>query len=171
MTDTPDPHGSTSPSDRRHAEVRRATADDIAALVPLVCDYWVFEGLSGFDASHVAGALAQLLSDGRLGAVWLARIDGAAVGYLIAVYVFSLEHLGLTAELDELYVGPDHRASGVGASLLRAAEAAAAEAGCTNVSLQLGRHNDGARRFYVRHGYSDRQGFDLLEKPFAPHPD
>ncbi|MGE0815330.1 MAG: GNAT family N-acetyltransferase [Vicinamibacterales bacterium] len=170
MTDTPDQQATTA-DPRRRAEIRRATADDIGTLVPLVCDYWVFEGLSGFDASHVADALARLLADGRLGAAWIARVDGAPVGYLIAVYVFSLEHLGLTAEIDELYVDPDHRASGVGASLLRAGEAAAAEAGCSNVSLQLGRQNDGARRFYVRHGYSHRNGFDLLEKPFAPHPD
>lgn len=172
MTDPRDQPAPPPPSDpRRHAEIRRASAEDIPVLVPLVCDYWVFETLSGFDASHIADALAHLLADGRLGGVWLARFDGVPVGYLIAVYVFSLEHLGLTAEIDELYVAPDHRAGGVGASLLRAAEAAAAEAGCTNVFLQLGRRNHGARRFYARHGYSGREGFDLLEKPFAPHPD
>jgi hypothetical protein len=39
---------------------------------------------------------------------------------------------------------------------------------CTNVSLQLGRGNDAAREFYRQHGYSDRAGFELLDKMLPP---
>jgi ribosomal protein S18 acetylase RimI-like enzyme len=48
--------------------------------------------------------------------------------------------------------------------LLQAAEAEFLRAGCTNVSLQLGRGNEAAREFYRRNGYSDRTGFELLDK-------
>lgn len=133
-------------------------------LVPLVAQYWSFEKISGFDPRIVTTQLRRLLSTPTLGAAWLATADDVVVGYLLAVYVFSLEHLGLTAEIDELFVGPEGRGQGAGAELLRAAEAEFVGAGCTNVSLQLGRQNEAAGAFYRRRGYRDRSGYRLLDK-------
>lgn len=42
---------------------------------------------------------------------WIAMDADKPIGYLLAVYVFSLEHLGLTAEIDEFYVVPEQRGS------------------------------------------------------------
>lgn len=145
-------------------EVRPAVATDIPALVPLVDEYWAFESIEGFEPERVAAQLRRLLADPRLGAGWIATADGAAVGYLLAVYVFSLEHLGITAEIDEYYVRPAHRGGGIGGRLLDVAEAEFRRTGCTNVSLQLARDNDAARRFYLRRGYDERSGFELLDK-------
>ena len=97
-----------------------------------------------------------------------AFVDGVTAGYLLAVQVFSLEHRGLTAEVDELFVGSGHRAAGLGRRLLQAAESEFAARGCTNVSLQLGRGNDAGRAFYLSQGYAPRAGFELLEKPLRP---
>ena len=144
--------------------VRRATADDVAQLVSLVEAYWEFEGISGFEPERVTIALRRLLSEPRLGAGWIALADDTVVGYLLGVYVFSLEHLGLTAEIDEFFVLASARSSGVGLALLEAAESEFQRAGCTNVSLQLSRDNEAARRFYHRQGYQERGGFELLEK-------
>jgi ribosomal protein S18 acetylase RimI-like enzyme len=91
-------------------------------------------------------------------------MDGQPVGYLVAVYVFSLEHLGLTAEIDEFMVLDQHRGHGVGSALLGIAESTFTCAGCTKVSLQLSRRNDAARAFYHRQGYSERSGYELLDK-------
>ena len=137
---------------------------DIGALIPLVEEYWRFEKISGFDPERVSPRLAQLLSTPVLGAGWIARVNGIVAGYLLAVYVFSLEHLGLTAEIDEFYVVPATRGQGVGAALLRDAEAEFLRSGCTNASLQLSRSNDAARAFYRRHAYRERAGYELLDK-------
>lgn len=149
-------------------EIRRATVGDASALLPLVRAYWTIEGISGFDVGRVEGELARLLSAPSLGSGWIATAGGDAVGYLLAVYVFSLEHLGVTAEIDELFVLPPHRGRRTGRALLEAAEAEFVRAGCTNVSLQLSRGNDAARAFYHRIGYTARSGFQLLEKTL-PH--
>jgi GNAT superfamily N-acetyltransferase len=147
-----------------NAEIHPAGPPDVPALLPLVEEYWRFEDIAGFDAGRVGHALESALSDARLANGWIARVRGRPVGYLLAVYVFSLEHLGLTAEIDEFFVLPSARGQGVGDGLLRLAEAEFSRRGCTNVSLQLGRGNDGARGFYRRHGYSERSGFELLDK-------
>ena len=59
---------------------------------------------------------------------------------------------------------PSARGKGLGNALLQRAEAEFVRRGCTNVSLQLGRGNDGARVFYRSHGYTERAGFELLDK-------
>jgi GNAT superfamily N-acetyltransferase len=145
-------------------QIRQATIDDVPILLPLVEGYWAFEGISGFDSPRVSEQLSRLFSEPPLGCGWIAFVDGQPVGYLLAVYVFSLEHLGLTAEIDEFMVLEQQRGSGVGFALLRIAESAFTQAGCTNVSLQLSRGNDSARAFYHRYGYSERSGYELLDK-------
>lgn len=145
-------------------EIRQATPVDIPALLPLVEQYWLFEDIAGFDAGLVGHQLAGALADPRLGSAWIAIEMGEPVGYLIAVYVFSLEHLGLTAEIDEFFVLPSARGHGIGEELLRLAEAEIVRRGCTNVALQLGRGNDRARTFYRARGYGKREGYELLDK-------
>lgn len=147
-----------------NAEIRPATAEDAPALLPLVEQYWLFEDIADFDGARIRQALARALADPRLTSAWIARVRGDAVGYLLAVYVFSLEHLGLTAEIDEFFVLPSARGRGLGEALLRAAETEFARRGCTNVSLQLGRGNERARVFYRAQGYGERAGFELLDK-------
>ena len=48
--------------------------------------------------------------------------------------------------------------------LLRVAEEEFLQAGCTNVSLQFSRGNEAARGFYRRHAYTERAGYELLDK-------
>lgn len=148
--------------------MRLATAADVPALLPLVEQYWAFEGVAGFDGVRVTAELSRVLGDATLGNAWIAWHDGKPAGYLIGVYVFSLEHLGLTAEIDEFFVLPEFRGRGIGTRLLHAAEAEFAARGCTNVSLQLGRRNGSAREFYRAHGFAERAGFELLDKAL-PH--
>jgi GNAT superfamily N-acetyltransferase len=126
----------------RMAEIRKAKAGDVSTLLPLVEEYWSFEAISGFESGRVAAQLTHLLSEPRLGAGWISTADVVATGYLLAVYVFSLEHLGITAEIDEFFVLPSQRGRGIGAELLGAAESEFRRVGCTNVSLQLSRRNE-----------------------------
>jgi GNAT superfamily N-acetyltransferase len=146
------------------AIVRPATPDDVGVLLPLVEEYWAFEDLAGFEPGKVGAELRRVLADPRLGAGWIAQVGGKPAGYLLAVFVFSLEHLGLTAEIDEFYLLPSARGRGAGSALLQAAEAEFRRRGCTNVFLQLGRGNGTAREFYRRRGYGERAGFELLDK-------
>jgi GNAT superfamily N-acetyltransferase len=144
--------------------IRPIAATDIPAVLPLVEQYWIFEDIAGYDETRIGRELLRLCDDPRLGAGWIAEEGGRPVGYLLAVFVFSLEHLGLTAEIDEFLVLPSARGHGTGHALLAAAEAESTRRECRNISLQLGRGNEAARDFYRRQGYSERSGFELLDK-------
>ncbi len=144
--------------------IQPAVPGDVETLLPMVEQYWRFENIEGFDAERMRSLLTRVLEDSNLGRVWLATVYGEPAGYLLAVYVFSLEHQGLTAEIDEFFVVPAHRGLGVGNQMLEAAENQFRIQGCTNVSLQLGRSNEAARKFYRRHGFDDRAGYELVSK-------
>jgi GNAT superfamily N-acetyltransferase len=146
--------------------IRSAAAADIPALLALIRRYWDHEAITGFEALRIELVLKQLLTatDGR-GAVWVAEIEGALVGYLIVVLVMSVEHKGLMGEIDEFFVSPEARSQGLGAALLAAAERALVQRGCVRLQLQLARGNARARTFYERRGYRARAGYELLDKP------
>ena len=144
--------------------IRPASAADVAGLVELVRQYWAFEKIEGFDADATAALLIRFFGQPHLGCAWIAEDGTKAVGYLLACYVFSLEHGGLTAEIDEFFLLPEQRGGGLGRRLLEVAEQAFTAAGCTNVALQLGRTNDAGRAFYSRCGYRERDGYELMDK-------
>jgi len=145
--------------------IRSAAGSDIAAISRLVAQYWEFEGIGGFEPSRVEALLEGLLASPERGACWIAETSDSINGYLLAVFVFSLEHGGLAAEIDEVFVAPSMRSAGVGSLLLAAAERDMAAHGVVHVQLQLGVGNQRARGFYERRGFSRRAGFELLDKP------
>jgi GNAT superfamily N-acetyltransferase len=156
-------------SPRGPAEIRRALPSDIPPLLALVRRYWDFESIKGFDALRIELVLKQLLGDAATGMIFLAESQELLLGYLIVVLVMSVEHQGLTGEIDEFFVLPEARSRGVGAQLLAAAEAALARRGCRRLQLQLGVANSRARAFYARCGYRTRAGYELLDKPLGTH--
>jgi ribosomal protein S18 acetylase RimI-like enzyme len=145
-------------------EIRPARSEDIDVLLPMIEQYWRFENIEGFDNSRMRKIVSRLLEDASLGRIWIATVYGEPAGYLLAVYVFSLEHQGLTAEIDEFFIQPQQRKLGLGTRMLGAAEEQFRAEGCTNVSLQIGRSNEAARRFYRGHGFDYRAGYEIVSK-------
>lgn len=145
-------------------QIRMGLPQDVPQLLELVRQYWHFEGIPGFDGAALAPLLQHLASEPDVGSIWVADAGGELVGYLVAVRTFSLEQQGPMAEIDEFFVSPAVRTYGVGAALLDVAESDLACAGCVCLQLQLGRDNLRARAFYRRHGYNERDGYELLDK-------
>ncbi|MEP6546218.1 MAG: GNAT family N-acetyltransferase [Gammaproteobacteria bacterium] len=144
--------------------IRLASTADVAAVAALVERYWEYESIDGFKRLGIETLLAQLLAEPQRGACWVADADGRLCGYLLAVFMFSLEHGGLMAELDEVFVSDECRCAGLGSLLVTRAERDLAERGMVRLQLQLGVHNERARRFYERYGFRRRAGYELLDK-------
>jgi GNAT superfamily N-acetyltransferase len=71
----------------------------------------------------------------------------------LAVYLFSFEHGGMMAEIDEFFVLSEKRSLRVGTALLDTAIRAMTQEGITHVQLQLATQNSNGKRFYERHGF------------------
>jgi predicted GNAT family acetyltransferase len=79
--------------------------------------------------------------------------DTSPVGH--AHIAWDGTHLGLP-ELQDVFVVPEHRRSGVATALTRAAEDEARTRGCTQLSLSVSRDDNlAARRLYEQLGYVD----------------
>jgi GNAT superfamily N-acetyltransferase len=138
---------------------------DIAGITLLVQRYWEFESIEDFDAPRIVALLSGLLSQPERGACWVAEAEGQLRGYLLASFMFSLEHGGLMAEIDEVFVTQELRSGGLGSQLVAQAERELAQQGLVRLQLQLGVGNERARAFYERRGFRRRAGYELLDKP------
>lgn len=105
------------------------------------------------DPARVAAAVAGILADARTGFLLVARHGAEAVGVSYVAMIWSLEHGGLSAWLEELYVLPAWRNRGVGACLVRASLAEARERGCLMMDLEVTADHARAVRLYEREGF------------------
>lgn len=130
--------------------VRPATAQDAEAIWLLVRDF-----ATSFTPERVAfdRILPALIA--RDDVLLLVADGDGVVGYLLASLHPTFFANGPVAGVEEVMVAPAHRRAGVGAALMAAAEAWAAERGAGYVSLASRR----AGGFYLALGYTDSAVF------------
>ncbi len=135
--------------------IRKAVPDDLEALLPLVAAYHDFEDV-GSSADGRRRAVAPLLNDPSLGAVWCIEGPQGLVGYLALCFGYSIEFGGRDAFVDEFFILPEARGQGLGGRLLEEVKAAAAGEGILALHLEVERRNEAAQRIYARHGFQSR---------------
>ncbi|HWE59706.1 MAG TPA: GNAT family N-acetyltransferase [Solirubrobacteraceae bacterium] len=102
----------------------------------------------------LAARLEQLLT----GELVFALLAGEpAVGVALLTLRPNVWYDQPVALLDELYVIPDRRGQGIGTQLLRAAERECLRRGSRLLEINVDGEDTGARRFYERHGYTNRE--------------
>ena len=144
--------------------IREARPDDAAQIVRLICEA---EGgadsplTEAYALHYCANRASHILLAEEVGAA----IDGAAIGLLSYSTRPDLYHAGECCLVEELIVRADRRNEGVGGALLEAVLQRAAQAGWAEVSVGVMPDNDGAQRFYRRHGLADEAL--LLERHFT----
>lgn len=67
------------------------------------------------------------------------------------------------ASVDDVYVSPDERSSGIGRALLESVKAWAQEKEAHGVSLQVAAANSRARKFYTELGFREVSVYEVLE--------
>jgi GNAT superfamily N-acetyltransferase len=144
--------------------IRQASRTDLRDLARLVEQYWAFESLRGYDRVTIESLLGTAIAESGVATCWIASEHETLIGYLLAVFVFSLEHGGMMAEIDEFFVVAEARSRGIGLALLRQAEESLKQRGFVRLQLQLGAGNLHAREFYSRRGFAHRSGFELWDK-------
>ena len=133
--------------------VRQAGPTDVDMVAPL------FDAYRGFYDQPSDLPLARAFIAARLergeSVVFVAERDGRAVGFVQLYPLFSStaprpRRLWL---LNDLYVAPEARSSGVGRALLARARRLAEETGAAGLELVTAATNSGAQRLYESVGY------------------
>jgi ribosomal protein S18 acetylase RimI-like enzyme len=126
--------------------------DDVALLLAAQFE----EHSIAFDQSVLRAAIRGAASQPARGEFLLAR-DDRSLGLAYLAYTWTLEHGGLSAWLEELYVIPEARSHGIGSRLLRSAMAHAKTAGCAAIDLEVASDHARAAHLYARAGFRQHQ--------------
>lgn len=103
------------------------------------------------DLATLTRRFARILDDPAT-LVVLAEIEDE-VGFALVTLRPTPYHDGPLAQLDELYVVPDLRGDGIGTRILEQVLDSLTTRGIREMHINVDEIDDGARRFYERHGF------------------
>lgn len=132
--------------------VRRATSEDAAVLGRLLWDFNTEFETETDDADVLAGRFARILALPEIVGV-LAEDDGEAVGFALVSLRPAIWFDGPVAQLEELYVVPALRSSGIGTQVLTLCRRLARDLGSPEMHINVDEVDVDTRRFYERHGF------------------
>ena len=144
--------------------VERVNLDEFEAVLPLVERFFAEEGFETPKA-QIRDQLVELIA-GSDSAVFLARVGDRPVGVATVTTSTGIE-LGLSAELEDLYVIPEARGTGIGSALIDVVRDWCRSRGCSLVAVVVtpeGQANHNLVAYYTRRGFHE-SGRTLL---FAP---
>ena len=140
------------------ASIRQATLQDVDDLVPLFDGYRQFYGRSS-DLPLARDFLSARISRGE-SIVLLARASsGGALGFVQLFPSFSSVRAARIFVLNDLFVLPSARRTGIGAQLLHAAADVARSTGAVRLKLSTAMTNAPAQRLYEALGWKRDEEF------------
>ncbi len=141
--------------------IRPATLEDAAALADLT-------GQLGYPTTEVEmiERLRRVLASADDAVLVAVADDDRPIGWVHVGGELLLEASD-TATLQGLVVDDAHRSAGIGAELLRAAEAWARSNGCIRMTVRSRIARERAHRFYEREGYVLEKTSHVFRKPLV----
>ena len=148
--------------DGHRLELRRARAEELAAVVGLITDDQVAATRESPDLAPYEVAFRRIDEDPAQLLV-AAVIDGEVVGTLQLTVIPGLARAGaLRGQIEAVRVRADRRGRGIGEAMMRWAVDEARDRGCALVQLTTDKRRPDAHRFYGRLGLTaSHEGFNL----------
>ena len=131
--------------------VRQATIQDLPALVPLFDAYRQFYGVRSNNDTSLAFLLDRL--ERRESVILMAEDQNRAAGFVQIFPSFSSIRASRHGVLNDLYVAPDFRRSGIASRLLDAAAGYGRSMSIPVLSLSTAADNVVAQALYERKGW------------------
>ncbi len=119
--------------ERPMLSIRFATADDLPLIAQFIRDLAAYEKLADEVRFDEAGLGARLFGPRPYAEVLIGEIDGAAQGFALFFHNFSTFEGKPGIYLEDLFVRPEARGSGLGKALLKRLAALALERDCARL--------------------------------------
>jgi len=137
---------------RQRFSVAVATHSDCPECAALLVEQLSEHGIVA-SPDQVSSVLEKVVADKTRGFLLLARDAGQIVGAAYVVTIQSVEHCGVVAWLEELYVTPPHRLRGIGTALVEAVVQRARGVGIAAIDLEIDSGHSRAESLYRRLGF------------------
>jgi GNAT superfamily N-acetyltransferase len=135
-----------------HHTLRPAELRDVPVLVALIAELAAYEQLSHLVETTEAALALHLFGERPVAESWVAEVGGQVVGFALFFTNFSTFRCLPGLYLEDLYVQPAHRGTGLGKALLRQVGRLAAERGCGRFEWSVLDWNAPAIAFYQKMG-------------------
>lgn len=145
-------------------EIRRATLEDLDALVPMVASYRAFYRQTP-DAARERELIAGHLRCSRSTVFWARDEHGMPAGFVQLFLTYSTVCLGPSLILEDLFVVEAARRGGIAAKLIERALEHAREIKAVGMYLETAVDNAAAQRVYERAGWSREARFYKYNAP------
>ena len=132
--------------------IERLDAATYSVALPLLRTQLEEHGVELTAAELEHGVRGLVSVEGR-GALLVARDGERVLGVAAMSYLWTLEHGGYAAWLDELYVLPELRGRGTGSTLLAAVLETARAAGAIALDLEVEASHARVQGLYLRNGF------------------
>ncbi|MFA5940286.1 MAG: GNAT family N-acetyltransferase [Sinimarinibacterium sp.] len=133
-------------------EIRAATATDVPVLLELVRALAEYEKLLDEVVATEEALRETLFGERRYAEAIIAWQDDRALGFALYFHNYSTFLAKPGIYLEDLFVRPEHRGSGLGRKLLAAVAGIAVERGCGRLEWAVLDWNAPAIAFYARLG-------------------
>ena len=141
--------------------IERVGAADLGDLLPLVRGYCEFYEVSPSDDALLALSRALIADPAREGVQLLARDDGGrAVGFATIFWSWATTSAERIGVMNDLFLAPEARGSGVAEALIEACRAECASRGAGKLTWQTALDNAAAIKLYDRIGARREQWSD-----------
>jgi GNAT superfamily N-acetyltransferase len=134
------------------AVVRFATRDDVPVIVDLIRDLAVYEKLEHLATATPERLAVQLFGEGAVIECLIGEQDGAPVGFALFFHNFSTFLCKKGLYLEDLFVRPTARGTGMGKLLLQRLAQIAVERDCGRFEWSVLDWNVDAQAFYAKMG-------------------
>ncbi|MGB9691313.1 MAG: GNAT family N-acetyltransferase [Candidatus Sumerlaeaceae bacterium] len=141
-----------SPSKARDVVVRRAMPADAATMLRLIRALAEYEKLDPPDKGAEERLVRDAFCEKPRFEVWLAEVGGQAAGYAFILETYSTFLARPTLYIEDIFVLPEYRGSGVGHTLFRKCVELAKERGCGRIEWVTLDWNVTAQSFFKRYG-------------------
>ena len=139
---------------------KKAESSDLPVLMHFMQEFHEFDHTEPFDELPAKRAMEKVISDERVGLVWLIKSSEEKVGYIVLTLHYRLESRGTCANLDELFITEASRGQGIGRKAMEFLESTCQERGVAAMQLEVKKDNPEAASLY------EKVGFEKLDRDF-----
>jgi GNAT superfamily N-acetyltransferase len=140
--------------------IERVTETDLNELLPLMRAYCDFYEVAPSDDELLSLSRALIADPEREGVQLLARDEGRAAGFATIFWSWATTSAERIGVMNDLFVAPEARGTGLAAALIDASRAECAARGAGKLTWQTAPDNAAAMKVYDRVGATREQWVD-----------